>query len=173
MNPLVRRQEGVRGPEAGSGAGDWLLGPGDVSFRGVIFPWDCDSMGHLNNKHYLGLFDQAAWHVFVALGYRTTMAARDHMGLADVHQALTFRRELRAGQLIVVRSWLVRAGSKSLTAQHEMFDAEDAAAVASLISVTTFLDLRERRSMPIPEEIRRAAEDWLRAGPLQNQPQVT
>ncbi len=146
---------------------DWLLRPGDISFRGVIFPWDCDSMGHLNNKHYLGLFDQAAWHVFLALGYRAEMAAREQIGLADVHQAIAYRRELRAGQLVVVRSWIERVGSKSLTAQHEMFEAGDGAAVASLTSVTSFFDLRERKSMPIPAEIRRVADDWLRCGSLQ------
>jgi len=145
-------------------ARDGLLRPGDISFRGVVFPWDCDSMGHLNNKHYLGLFDQAAWHVFLALGYRAEFAAREHIGLADVHQTITYRRELRAGQLILVRSWLERVGSKSLTARHEMFDAEEGAAVASLASVTTFFHLRERKSIPIPAEIRRVADDWLRGG---------
>lgn len=145
----------------------WLLRPGDISFRGVVFPWDCDTMGHLNNKHYLGLFDQAAWHVFLALGYRAEMAAREHIGLADVHQAIAYRRELRAGQLVVVRSWLERVGSKSLTVQHEMLDGDDGAAVASLTSVTAFFDPRARKSMPIPPEIRRAADDWLRSRPLQ------
>jgi acyl-CoA thioester hydrolase len=150
-------------------ARDWLLRPGDISFRGVVFPWDCDSMGHLNNRHYLGLFDQAAWHVFLALGYRAAMAACEQIGLADVQQTITYRRELRAGQLVVVRSWLERVGSKSLTAQHEMFDADEEAPVASLTSVTTFFDLRQRKSMPIPPEIRRVAEDWLRSPQLQDQ----
>ena len=149
-------------------ARDWLLRPGGISFRGVVFPWECDSMGHLNNKHYLGLFDQAAWHVFRALGYRMEMAAREHIGLADVHQTIVFRRELRAGQLIVVRSWLERVGSKSLTAQHEMLDVEDGVLVASLTSITAFLNLREHKSMPIPPAIRRVADEWLCAGRLQD-----
>lgn len=148
---------------------DWLLRPGDISFRGIVFPWDCDAMGHLNNKQYLGLFDQAAWHVFLALGYRAEMATREQIGLADVHQAIAYRKELRAGQLVVVRSWLERVGSRSLTAQHEMFDAGDGATVASLTSITSFFDLRERKSMPIPAEIRRAADDWLRSGSPQAQ----
>lgn len=121
-------------------------------------------MGHLNNKHYFGLFDQAAWHVFLALGYRAEVAAREQIGLADVHQTIGYRRELRAGQLIVVRSWLERVGSKSLTARHEMFDADDGAPVASLSSVTAFLDLRQRKSVPIPPAIRQVADDWLRSG---------
>jgi acyl-CoA thioester hydrolase len=157
----MQQVEPKRAYPAGTAARDWRLRPGDVSFRGVIFPWDCDAMGHLSNKHYLGLFDQAAWHVFLALGYRPEMAEREHIGLADVHQTIAFHRELRAGQLIAVRSWLERIGSKSLTARHEMFDATDGTAVASLTSVTTFFHLRERKSLPIPQTIRELAAAWL------------
>lgn len=146
---------------AGTPARNWRLRPGEVSFRGVIFPWDCDAMGHLSNKHYLGLFDQAAWHVFLALGYTQEMAEREHVGLADVHQTIDYHRELRAGQLIAVRSWLERMGSKSLTTRHEMFDATDETTVASLTSITTFFHLRERRSLPIPQTIRELAANWL------------
>lgn len=156
---------GIRGDER-----DWVIRPGDVSFRGVVFPWECDSMGHLNNKHYLGLFEQAAWHVFLALGYRQEMAVREHIGLADVHQTIAFRRELRAGQLIVVRSWLKRVGDKSLTVLHEMFDAVNRTPVASLTSVTAFFDMRVRRSMPIPPATRCLAEDWPRSGQQHVQP---
>lgn len=153
--------------EPSTQARDWRLRPGDISFRGVVFPWDCDSMGHLNNKAYLGLFEQAVWHVFLALGYRPEMAEREQIGLADVHQTIAFHRELRAGQLIVVRSWLERVGSKSLTARHEMFDAGDGVSVAGLTSVTVFFHLRERKSLPIPAAIRLVAEDWVRSGQLE------
>jgi acyl-CoA thioester hydrolase len=167
---MTQRECDLRPPPGDRGARDRLLRPGDVSFRGVVFPWECDSMGHLNNKHYLGLFDQAAWHVLLALGYRTQMALHEQIGLADVHQTIAYRRELRAGQLIVVRSWLARVGSKSLTAQHEMLDADDGAAIASLTSISTFLDLRKRCSIPIPPAIRRAADEWLRSGSPATEP---
>lgn len=147
-------------------APDWYLHPGDVSFRGVIFPWECDSMGHLSNKYYLGMFDQASWHVFLALGYRPVMAEREYVGLADVHQTIDFHHELRAGQLILVRSWLERVGAKSLTTHHEMFDAAENTAVATLESVTTFFNLRERKSISIPVSIREVAMHWLRSRPL-------
>lgn len=162
---MTQQQTGMPSAQAR----DWLLRPGDISFRGLVFPWDCDSMGYLNNKHYLGLFEQAAWHVFLALGYRMEMAEREHIGLADVHQTVAYRRELRAGQLVVVRSWLERVGSKSLTARHEMFDAGDGVPVACLTSITAFFHLRERKSMPIPPAIRQVADDRLRSGQLQAQ----
>jgi acyl-CoA thioester hydrolase len=150
-------------PETAQGAtdSDWLLRPGAISYRGVIFPWDCDAMGHLNNKHYFGLFDQAAWHLFLALGFRPVAAARTGLGLADVNQSISLKREVLAGQLIVIRSYLERVGTKSLTARHEMFDAENGEPVAQLLSVTAFFDLQLRRATPIPTQIRAAAQGWL------------
>ena len=141
--------------------GDWRLHPGAVSYRGVIFPWDCDAMGHLNNKHYFGLFDQAAWHLFLALGFRPMAATRAGLGLADVNQNISFKREVLAGQLIVIRSYVERIGTKSITARHEMFDAEDGEPVAQLVSVTAFFDLKLRQATPIPAQIRAAAQEWL------------
>ena len=156
---MVNEAEVARAPEpAGS---DWLLHPGAISYRGVIFPWDCDAMGHLNNKHYFGLFDQAAWHLFLALGFRPVTATRAGLGLADVNQNISFKREVLAGQLIVIRSYLDRIGTKSLTARHEMFDAENGDPVAQLLSVTAFFDLQLRRATPIPAQIRAAAQGWL------------
>lgn len=138
-----------------------ILQSGDISFRGVIFPWDCDAMGHLNSKNYLGMFDQAAWHVFLALGYEPRN--RDRIGLADVSQQLTFRRELIAGQLIYIRSYLERMGTKSVTTRHEMYDAETRDCVSVLSCTVAFFDLASRRAMEIPSSIRAAGERWLEA----------
>ena len=140
-----------------------LVEPGGVSFRGVVFPWDCDAMGHLNNKHYLGLFDQAAWHFLLALGFRPSIATQQGIGMADVNQNIVFKRELRAGQLVVVRSYLDRLGSKSITARHDMFDAETGELVATLTSVSAFIDLSLRRSTEVPTCVRAAAQRWLAA----------
>jgi hypothetical protein len=27
------------------------------SFRGVVYPWHCDHLGHMNVQHYVGMFD--------------------------------------------------------------------------------------------------------------------
>jgi len=140
-----------------------VLRAGDISFRGVVFPWECDTMGHLNSKNYLGMFDQAAWHVFLALGYRSRSAARDGLGLADVSQQLTFKRELIAGQLVYIRSYVERVGTKSITMCHEMHDAETRDCVAVLAVTVAFLDLESRRAREIPPSIRAAAESWRKA----------
>ena len=140
-----------------------ILKSGDISFRGVIFPWDCDAMGHLNSKNYYGMFDQAGWHVFLAIGYQPQIAARDGIGLADVSQQMTFKRELTAGRLVYVRSYIDRVGTKSVTMRHEMHDAETRECTSVLVCTAAFFDLRSRRAMEIPPHIRTACESWLTA----------
>lgn len=121
-------------------------------------------MGHLNNKNYLGFFDQAAWHVFLALGHQPKTHQPRGLGLADVSQTVTFKRELVAGALILIRSNVAAVGGKSITVRHEMFDAEDNTLVATLLSTTVFFDLRKRKSLAIPTAVRAEAERWLAAG---------
>ena len=32
-----------------------------VTYRGTVFPWHCDHMGHMNVMWYTGKFDEATW----------------------------------------------------------------------------------------------------------------
>lgn len=141
----------------------WRVGPGEVSFRGVVFPWDCDMFGHLNNKNYLGFYDQAGWHVLLALNYSPGRSRAEGLGLADVGQNIAFRRELRAGDLIIVRSHMIRVGETSLTILHRMYDAENESLVSTLESTTVFVDLSTKTKTPIPSTIRATAMSWQNA----------
>ena len=38
-------------------------------YRGVVYPWLCDSMGHMTTRHYTAMFDDASYHMFAALGF--------------------------------------------------------------------------------------------------------
>ena len=34
------------------------------SYRGAVYPWHCDHMGHMNVMWYIGKFDEATWTFF-------------------------------------------------------------------------------------------------------------
>ena len=38
------------------------------TYRGVIYPWQCDHMGHMNVMWYVGKFDEATWNLFAVAG---------------------------------------------------------------------------------------------------------
>ena len=42
--------------------------PDVLTYRGTIYPWHCDHMGHMNVMWYVGKFDEATWHLFAQTG---------------------------------------------------------------------------------------------------------
>src|SRR4051812_38521462 len=34
-----------------------------VTYRGVVYPWHCDHLGHMNNMWFAGKFDEASWNL--------------------------------------------------------------------------------------------------------------
>jgi hypothetical protein len=35
----------------------------EITYRGVVHPWHCDHMGHMNGMWYVGKFDEATWNL--------------------------------------------------------------------------------------------------------------
>jgi acyl-CoA thioesterase FadM len=67
--------------------------------RSVVYPWLCDSMGHLATQHYMRVFDDATYHLLGRLGYSLHDSAKTRRGWADVSHSIKYRRELLAGDL--------------------------------------------------------------------------
>jgi len=36
----------------------------EVTYRGTVYPWHCDHVGHMNIMWYVGKFDEANWNLF-------------------------------------------------------------------------------------------------------------
>ena len=37
------------------------------TYRGAVYPWHCDHMGHMNVMWHVGKFDEATWNLFAAV----------------------------------------------------------------------------------------------------------
>ena len=134
-----------------------------IIYRGVVYPAQCDAMGHMNTPHYVAAFDQSMWHLVAACGYRTAWIQERGEGWADVKYVLEFRQELKAGELFHVASSVVQLGKSTLVSRHEIFhtDSERIAASADMTSV--YFDLKNRTSKPLPAEIREKSASLLAA----------
>ena len=64
------------------------------TYRGAVYPWHCDHMGHMNVMWYVGKFDEATWNLFALLGVTTAFLKENRRGMAAVQQNITYRREL-------------------------------------------------------------------------------
>ena len=75
-----------------------------VTFRGGVFPWEIDIMGHMNVRFYTAKFDEATVQMFGMLGLTIAYFKEQDRAMAAVHQTTTYRRELLAGELVVVKT---------------------------------------------------------------------
>lgn len=121
------------------------------TFRGVIYPWHCDHMGHMNVMYYVNFFDQAACHLISACGFKWSEMGDDQIGFADVKHVIEYKAEQKVGSPIVVESGIVRRGRTSLVATHRMTNPETGELAATMEVTTILFDLAARKSMPLPE----------------------
>jgi acyl-CoA thioester hydrolase len=124
-----------------------------ISYRGVVYPWHCDHMGHMNVMWYVGKFDEATWQLFSGLGLTPSFLRQNDRGMAAVEQAISYKKELLAGDVVTIRSSVLEVKEKSIRFSHTMHNdaAGDVAAVAVLVAV--HLDTVKRRACAFPAQI--------------------
>ena len=123
------------------------------TYRGVVYPWQIDQVGHMNVQFYTARFDEATWHFFAAIGITSAYLKLNGRGMAAVDQHTRYRKELHAGALIRITSELLEIKSKTVRFRHRMYDAESGEEVAVTDLVGVHMDTATRRSVPFPQEI--------------------
>ena len=145
-------------------------GGGVVTFRGVVYPAQCDAMGHMNAQHYIAAFDQAMWHLVLQLGFLPSWVTERRRGWADVRYVVNFKNELHAGQLFSVESTVVRIGNSSLVSAHSLSEAASGVIAAEIEMTSIYFDLEKRTSRALPPSIRQAAKQMLASAALPADP---
>jgi acyl-CoA thioester hydrolase len=125
-----------------------------LTYRGTIYPWHCDHMGHMNVMWYVGKFDEATWQLLASVGLPATRLRQEGIGMAAVEQRIEYKRELLAGDLITIRSYIEEVREKSVRFVHEMTNqgTEELASRSTLTGVC--MDMNTRRARPLPADIR-------------------
>ena len=47
-----------------------------ITYKGSVYPWQCDHIGHMNIMWYVSKFDEANWNFFATLGRDAALFAR-------------------------------------------------------------------------------------------------
>ena len=124
-----------------------------ITYRGTVYPWHCDHVGHMNVMWYVGKFDEATWQLFSHLGLTNSRFQNEGAGMAAVEQNLQYKRELHAGDVITVRSVVLEVKQKSIRFTHAMTNDETGEIAAITVIVGVYLDIKERRARPLPADI--------------------
>jgi acyl-CoA thioester hydrolase len=133
-----------------------------TTYKGTVYPWQCDHMGHMNVMWYVGKFDEATWNLLAELGMTPTYIRNEQCGMAAVQQNTSYQQELLAGDVIEIRSRILEVRDKVIRFQHEMRNIETDQVVAITELTGVYLDRRTRKSSSLPPAIRVAAEARLR-----------
>ncbi len=123
------------------------------TYRGVVYPWQCDQMGHMNVMWYTGKFDEATWQLFSALGITASYVRDRGLGMAAVEQVISYQRELLAGDVVFVRSQVLEVRAKVLRFRHEMVKADTGEVAATSELTGVHFDKSARKSCPFPDDV--------------------
>jgi acyl-CoA thioester hydrolase len=124
-----------------------------LTHRGVVYPWQCDQMDHMNVMWYVGKFDEATWQMFAQMGLTPAYLKAHNCGMAAVRQEITYRRELRAGALISVWTGVLEVRERVIRFYHEMRDDQNGEVSAATTITGVYMDTIARKAAPFPAEI--------------------
>jgi len=133
------------------------MGAPILTYRGTVYPWHCDHMGHMNVMWYVGKFDEATWHLLAALGLNSARLRDENLGMVAVEQHLEYKRELLAGDLLMIRSSVQEVREKTVLFVHEMFNQETQELAARTVLTGICIDTNTRKARPLPADVRERA----------------
>jgi acyl-CoA thioester hydrolase len=137
----------------------------EATYRGTVYPWQCDHVGHMNIMWYVGKFDEANWNLFARLGLTPSYLRQSGRGMAGVQQNISYKRELFAGDIVEISSTLLELREKSVRFMHEMRNAETGEIAATCEITAVHLDRQAHKSMPFEASIRDNAARHLAPAP--------
>ena len=115
---------------------------------------DLDPQGHVNNAKHLTYFEQARIHYMIELGLFTKDQSFMQIGVivADVH--ITYREPIYFGQNIKAGVHAAKLGSKSMTWEQNIVDADTGRELAKGEVIIVTYDYKDEKTIPVPQEWR-------------------
>jgi acyl-CoA thioester hydrolase len=122
------------------------------TYRGAVYPWHCDHMGHMNVMWYVGKLDEATWNLFSTLGITPAYLRENERAMAAVQQNLSYKRELLSGDVVAVRSGILEMRDKVAKFVHEMRHAQTGEISAVCVLTAVHMDSKARKSTAFPAD---------------------
>lgn len=145
-------------------------GDGLEVWRGSVNPWECDQMGHLSARFYLGLVRQGLPALASELGLKGAFRADAARTLVVSEQHVRFLREARIGAPLHLTAGVVSTSVDAMVVQfllHHSLSGDLAAAVRTTV---TLADPATGAPLPMPADMRRSAEQLVISVPDKAEP---
>ena len=128
-----------------------------ITYKGTVYPWHCDQMGHMNVMWYVGKFDEATWAFFASLGLTPSSLRKQNKGMAALDQHLTYQREAHPGDTLEIHTRPLEVKAKTIRFFHEMTDCESGEVCSTSELVAVHLDTVARKGIALPDDVREKA----------------
>jgi acyl-CoA thioester hydrolase len=135
-----------------------------LTYRGAVYPWQCDQMGHMNVMWYVGKMDEASHSLFASIGMTRAVMRESGCVLGALQQNISYTREVLAGDVVEVHSRVIEMREKVIRFEHELRHAVTGEVCATCEQTVACIDASARRARPFPEAVRAAAEQAMREG---------
>lgn len=132
-----------------------------ITYRGVVHPWHCDIMGHMNVVWYVSKFDEASWQLAAMLGLHNTYFLKKHMGIAALQQNIIYKSEIIAGNTVTIRSGVFDIKDKVVRFIHEMRNDSTGEIAAVMLLTAVHFNTRKRKSCPFPKDILKRGKNFI------------
>ena len=112
---------------------------------------DVDMMGHVNNVRYLGYFENARTeHLYSLVGEWR----KGNLGFILAHAEIDFKSPAAYRDELEVTIRITSVGNTSWVYEYLVLNVQDKRTHATGKTVQVFYDYEQKKSMPIPQELR-------------------
>lgn len=135
----------------------------ELTYRGAVQSWECDSNGHMNVMYYINKYELAGRNLISVMGLRKSYMEANNLGIAVVEQQVKYIQEVFEDDLLFIETSIESIDNKVFTVYHEMKNREtDKIASTAQIKLLAF-DKKLRKAVPIPDEVRAKMEAMMNA----------
>src|SRR5262245_30007553 len=112
-----------------------------------------DSMGHMNVMWYSYLCGKASMGLFKLVGMDWNYFETNNAGSFALAQFFRYRKEIKAGEHVRLRSRLIARSDKQFHVIHFMTKDEGSVLAATGEFLAAHIDMKTRRTSPFPPQV--------------------
>ena len=120
-----------------------------------------DGNGHLNVRHYLGIFDDAEWALFDEFGAGNDASAAGSGGMFALEQHLSYRREVLVGDEVGVHLRLLARSDKLIHFVSYLVNHTRREVAASMEALEAYVAYASRRVTPFSPAAQGVLDRWI------------
>ncbi len=124
----------------------------ETSIQIEVRSTEIDVLGHVNNAKYLEYLEWGREDWYNRIGLPFDAFSEMGVGTVTVNININYRKEARLGEKLTIRTRPLRKGKSSFVLE-QIIDNERGERVADAHVTSVTVDLKERKSVPLPPEL--------------------